>query len=141
MDHTESNSEFSSGYSRAPESVSGELINDQISNRLDQVIENVQVIILSAELLKDELRSEPDSKVAMLDMTDQIIRIADDNTKLVAESGKKSKRWADDGVKVTRKWRQELITLEIFLRRQVNTAGFLALRLFHEKFKRLSQKT
>jgi hypothetical protein len=60
-------------------------IGEAISDRLNEIIENIQVIILTAELLKEEYVGEEDVRNNALDMISQIILRADQNTVLISE--------------------------------------------------------
>jgi methyl-accepting chemotaxis protein len=60
-------------------------VKDQISDRLHGIIENVQVIILLAELLKEEVGEDTDSRNTVADMIEQIIQRANENSQLVSE--------------------------------------------------------
>jgi hypothetical protein len=55
-----------------------------VSEKLHQTIENIQVIILSAELLKEEIGGG-DARIAIQDMINQIINRAMDNTVLISD--------------------------------------------------------
>jgi hypothetical protein len=58
-------------------------IDSIISDCLHGIIENVQVIILTAELLKDEVGA--DSRTEIQDMIEQIINRANTNTQLISK--------------------------------------------------------
>jgi hypothetical protein len=76
----------------APQRKPHDDISEAISGNLHRIIENTQIIILTAELLKEEILSDAEVRVAVRDLVEQIISCATDEAVLISDVRKKLKQ-------------------------------------------------